>query len=381
MKLNKNFHLLFFQASLAAGGVALMPFNYLQFAIPNGKGLVKFSDIIWTNLSGMQAALYSALIAIMLITIIAHIVLTMVFVKGLVGWLANKKAASELLNDPYKNVTIFPIIGSLAMSANVFWAPIGFFVPQVSSGLQSLMFPSLIYFAVLWSALFALELKVISVWFTKSIETTNFNFVWLLDVFAFGLVSLTGSGIAIASGNAKITGIAVAGTVITSILGLFMLYVKLVHLIITQLKARELPDIPILPAFFIVVPISCLYGLSLFRLTSYFQKYLSTNLSGISSFIISASYVIAVAWLILTVYMLVNYFKSQFLTSKYSAPQWGMVCALVGSQVLGVYVQGLYIHNSYLEALNYFSIILAVITYSLIIVKFIKSLSPVKSVS
>lgn len=38
---------LIFQASLAAGGVALMPFNYLQFAVPHGEGLIKLSDISW----------------------------------------------------------------------------------------------------------------------------------------------------------------------------------------------------------------------------------------------------------------------------------------------------------------------------------------------
>ena len=31
-----------FQIPLAAGGVALMAFNYLQFAVPHGKGLIKY---------------------------------------------------------------------------------------------------------------------------------------------------------------------------------------------------------------------------------------------------------------------------------------------------------------------------------------------------
>lgn len=356
-----------------------MPFNYLQFAIPHGKGLIKYSDIIWSSLNGMQVALYSTLIVIMLVTVVAHIVLTVVFTKGLIGWLVNKKAASELVNDPYKNVTIFPVIGSLAMFANVFWAPVGFFVPQISAGLQSLMVPSLVYFVLLWSALLVLEWKVIKVSFAKSVDTEKFSFVWLLDVFAFGLVSLTGTGIAVTSGNAKIAGLAVAGSFLTVAIGLLMLVFKLVHLIMTHIKARKLPDVPILPAFFVVVPISCLFGLSLFRLASYSQKFLSINISGLSSFIISSSYIIAVAWLIITVYILGTYLKNKFLKCDYSAPQWGMVCALVGSQVLGVYVQGLYIQNDYLSAINYISIILAVITYILVLVKFIKSLSPAKS--
>jgi len=135
-----------------------MPFNFLYFAIPHG--LIKFSDV-WTSLSGMQTTLYSILIAIMFIAIIAHIALTIVFVKCLIEWLTNKKAVFEFMNEPYKNVTIFPIIGSMAMSANVLWASVGFFVPQVSAGLQSLMMPSLICFVVLWSALLHLSGKLL----------------------------------------------------------------------------------------------------------------------------------------------------------------------------------------------------------------------------
>lgn len=129
-----------------------------------------------------------------------------------------------------KNVTIFAIIASLAMSINVFWAPVGFFVPQVSAGLQSLMMPSLVYFGVLWVILLALELKVIKVSFTEAADTNKFNFIWLLDVFAFGLVNLAGSGVAATAGNPLIAGLAAAGTIFTLIIGLFILVAKIVYL-------------------------------------------------------------------------------------------------------------------------------------------------------
>lgn len=379
MKLNKQFNPLFFQASLAAGGVALMPFNFLQFAVPHGKGLIQLSGILWTELSQIQMALYSVLVAVMFIAIIVHAFFTAVFLKSMIEWIIDRKAPAELINDPYKNVTIFPIVGSLAMSANVFWAPVGFFIPQVAEGLQSLMLPSLIYFVILWGALFILEWKVIKVWFMKSVETDKFNFIWLLDVFAFGLVSLTGSGIASTSTNPQIATFAFAGTVLTVVIGLIMLAVKLVFLIASLIKTKKLPDNPILPAFFVVVPIACLYGLSLFRLVSYFQKSLGIDISKISSAVMNSSYAIAIVWIACTLYLLGHYFKNHFLKSNYSAPQWSIVCAIVGSQVLGVYVQGLYIHKFYLAVLNYFSVILAVIAYSLILIKFFKSLAPVKS--
>jgi hypothetical protein len=322
--IRKSFNPLFFQASLASGGIALMAFNFLQFAIPHGRGLIAFFDIPWANLSQVQAPLYAVLIVVMLTAVITHLVLTTVFLMGLFFWLRDKKAA-KLLQDPYSNVTIFPVIGSLSMSANVLWAPIGFFIPWVSAGLQSLMLPSLIFFASLLVALLLLEYQVLRVWIKRPFDTSKLNFVWLLDVFAFGLVVLTGSGIAVTSENQRIAAIAGAATFLALVMGLFLFTVKMIHLTRIHIKLRKLPDTPVLPAFFLVVPISCLFGLSLYRLASHFQTLLSVNTSGISAIAITLSYLGAVVWVIFALVLLGNYFKSQFLRSKYSAPQWGMV--------------------------------------------------------
>jgi tellurite resistance protein TehA-like permease len=283
------------------------------------------------------------------------------------------------MGDPYKNMTIFPIIGSLAMSANVLWAPIGFFVPQISSGLQSLMLPSLAFWGVLWIMMFVLEFNVAKTWLKHKIEIDKFNFVWLLDVFAFGLVSLAGSGVAGTSGNPQISGIAVIGTLVTVAVGILLLSAKLINLIKPMIKGKDLPAVPILPAYFILVPITCLFGISIFRLTSYFQKVYSYDLSSLLSVIVVLAYVFSMTWLVFTVYLLGNYFKNLFKRSEYSAPQWSMVCALVGSQVLGVYAHSLYIKSPILYAINFISIIMAAAIYIFIFMKFMKVLSPVSN--
>jgi hypothetical protein len=320
-----SFNPLFFQASLAAGGISLMPFNFLQFAIPHEKGLIKFSDMAWGSMSGIDVGLYGVLTAIMLVSIVVHLSLTTVFLSGLIKWLKGKGTFSEFISDPYKNVTIFAIVGSLGMTANVLWAPVGFFVPFLSKNLQALMLPSLLYFGLLLISLFYLELKVVKTWRTDTTDLRKFNFVWLLDTFAFGLVSLTGSGIAIMASNDTISSVAVFGTVFTVIAGLFILTVKLTRLINNQIKATKLPDTPILPAFFLVIPITCLYGLSLFRLASYGQTLLSVDFSGLSSIIVNASFAITLIWAMFTIYLIGDYLKNQFLKSSYAAPQWGMV--------------------------------------------------------
>jgi len=325
MTSNIKFNPLIFQASLAAGGVALMPFNYLQFAVPHGKGLIKLSDIAWNGLTGVQSALYFPLVAIMMIFTIIHFLLTFIFLKGLVSWFRNKKEVDSFISDPYKNVGIFAIIASLSMSANVFWAPVGFFVPQVSANLQALMLPSLIFFGILWVALLKLEFRVIKIWLTDSVDISKFNFIWLLDVFAFGLVNLTGTGIAAMSGNAQIAGIAAFGSLFTLSIGFFLLIIKMVYLIYIQIRKGTLPDKPILPAYFLVIPIICLYGLSFYRIAAYLQTYFSIDVTGIWFFIINFSYVMAIAWGVFSVYLLSDYLKNHFAKSNFSPPQWGMV--------------------------------------------------------
>lgn len=368
-----KFNPLLFQASLAAGGVALMPFNYLQFAVPHSKGLIKWADISWNALTGVQSVLYIPLVAIMLIFIIIHFVLTIIFLKGLISWLKNREEYNVFMSDPLKNVGIFAPISSLAMTANVFWGPVGFFVPQVSANLQALMLTSLIFFALLWVALISLELKVLKTWISGSVDIKKFNFTWLLDVFSFALVNLMGTGIAAISTNYKIASIAAFGSLFTLSIGFFLLVSKLIYLLYLQIKSDKLPDKPVLPAYFIIIPVTCLFGISFYRIAMYLQNYFSIDIKGISFFIINFSYVITIAWGVFSLYLLSDYFKKDFAKSDFSPPQWALVCALVGSQVLGVYVHGFYFKEPLLAFINYISIISAVLIYFFIFIKFQRS--------
>ena len=323
--IRSHFSPLFFQASLAAGGIALMAFNFLQFAVPHGEGLIRFSDISWSSLQGSQFFLYGVLVAVILLTVVIHTVLTVAFLGGLFVWLGGRKTVTGLINDPYRNVTVFPVIGSLAMSANVLWAPVGFFVPQVASGLQSLMLPSLVFFGILIVALFSLEYKVLRVVARGPVDTSKFNFGWLADVFAFGLVALNGSGIAVNAQDPVIARVAGAATLVTIAVGLLLLATKMFYLVKNQIKTRRLPDTPVLPAFFTLVPILCLFGISLFRMPPQLQTLFSIDLTRFSSLVLNLTYAVAVAWVVFAVVLLANYFKSYFMRSKYSPPQWGIV--------------------------------------------------------
>ena len=314
-----------FQASLSAGGVSLMAFSYLQFAVPHGKGLIKLSDIPFASLTTGQTALYLPLIGIMLAFTIINLSLIIIFQKSLLQWFFNKEDFNIFISNPLINIGIFVPIAALSMSVNVIWGPLAFFIPKLSSNIQALMLPSLIVFTFLLVMLFRFEFKVLKNWFSKPLEVNRLNFVWLLDVFALGLVNLTGTGIASISTNREIASIAAFASLFGLSIGFFLLVTKLAYLIYLQIISSKLPEKPVLPAYFLVIPITCLYGLSFYRIAMYLQNYFAFDVKVLSFFVIAFSYVFAIGWGIFTLYLLSNYFKREFYKSEFSPTQWGIV--------------------------------------------------------
>jgi len=247
---------------------------------------------------------------------------------------------------------------------------LAFFIPQLSSNIQALMLPSLIFFGFLCLIFLRLEFKILKIWLSQYIDVNKLNFTWLLDVFAVGLINLTGTGIAAISSNSDIASIAAFGSLFTLSLGFFFFITKLAYLIYLQIRSNRLPDTPVLPAYFLVIPITCLFGISFYRIMMYLQAYFSFDVKVPSFLLITFSYAIAVGWGIFTIYLLSDYLKKDFYQSKFSPTQWGMVWALVGSQVLGVYVSGVYYPSFLLSIVNYISVVLASIIYGFIFVKF-----------
>ena len=211
------------------------------------------------------------------------------------------------------------------MTVNVFWAPLGFFVPQVSSNLQALMVPSLTVFAMLLLALLFFQVTFGRTWFSKGVDRKQFNFVWLLDAFAFGLVCLTGSGIVAMANSDAIRMIAAVATLVALVVGAVLLISKVTYLVYTNARAAKLPTPPILPAFFLIVPVACLYGLSAYRIAEYLQPHLASEAHGLESLLITAAYVLAVVWALGAIYLVRDYLRHHFAKSQFAPSQWGFV--------------------------------------------------------
>lgn len=322
----RNFSPFNFQAPLAAGGVTLMAYNWLQFAIPHGDGPLAYADIGWASLTAVQTGLYGVLAGIMFVLTLVNLLLTTVFSYDLVKWLASRRGYQEFMSGPTTRITgIFVPIASLAMTMAVVFATAPFFIPAVSAHIQALMMPGLVAFSALWLTIFVLESRMLKMWLGQPTDTSKLNFVWLLDVFAFGLVGLAGTGLASTADGRAIASTSAFMSVAAVGFGTLLLAGKMALLLYVQLKARSLPEHQVQPAFFLLAPITCLYGISYYKIMVYLQKWFEIDVKVPSYFLVTLLYGVAMTWAIFTVYLLGDYFRNYFRKSDYFPTQWAMV--------------------------------------------------------
>ncbi len=315
-----------FQMPLAAGGIALMAFNYLQFAVPRANGMVTLNDMLAANMTMPQFVLNWFLVAMMLVFSVLNICFIPFFCVQWARWRRNRAVYEKFMADsPTVVVGSFIPFASLSMTACVALAPLAFFIPALSANIQAMMLPGLIFFGWLGISIFRLEFKVLKQLLTRPVDVAKLHFVWLLDVFSFGLVSLMGTGIAAMSKDMTIASIAAFGTFFTVTFGMLLLIAKLAYLLFLQFKSEELPGKNFRPAYFILVPISCLYGFSIHRIAVYMESYFAFDMKIIlfASFMIP--YVIAVGWSVFCVYLLWEYLTKDFIRSDFAAPQWSII--------------------------------------------------------
>ncbi|OGS18268.1 MAG: hypothetical protein A3J83_09220 [Elusimicrobia bacterium RIFOXYA2_FULL_40_6] len=357
-----------FQGALAAAGVSLMPFVYLQFSVPHGKGIVKLSDIIGQGLTSSPLTMF--LLGIMLLFAALHFVLTFAYLKNMASWVLNREEYKTFMNNAQLNIGIFSPIISLSMSLNVILGPVVLFFNISQPAIHSMLPLIFVIWGLLWFALFFLEAKSIKGWFMFPIEAEKLNFGWLLDVFAFGMISLVGAGISAIPAGSKIASLSAVMTLAAISTGIFLFVMKLIILIYHQLKADKMPDKIFLPSYFVVVPILCLWGISMYKYNAYLRTRFSYDLQGLSYFIIMISFSGSVFCIFLFTYLLRDYYKNEFNKKEFYPSLWAPVCALVGFEVLGSYVYGNYYRSQVLLAACCLSTVLAAGLYITNLVKY-----------
>ena len=314
-----------FQGTLAAAGVALMPYVFLKINILKSEEEITLSQLSLLSGNPLEHATALLLTAVMGIFIVIHFSLTAIFLKELSIWLIKTNGFKETIASPLSNQAIFSPLISLPMTMVVFFGPVSFFVPQLTANMQSLILPAFVLFSLLWAILLSLEIKAAKIILTSPLEYEKLNFGWLLDVLALGAVSLLGASIVLVSKIDLVASSAAIMTAITLIVGIVALAIKLTILIYQQIKARVMPGINLLPAYFLVVPPMCLLGFGFYKLLMYASKTYAFNANTFAFLVLVFSYLTAISWFIFSVVLLREYINKKFLSSEFSPAQWGMV--------------------------------------------------------
>jgi tellurite resistance protein TehA-like permease len=377
MKQNK-FTPLMFLSSLGAGGIAIIPFAFLQYTFPHGQGLVKISDLVATNLSAWQSLIFGSLEITMIFFTVVHLLLSIVLFSKLIGFVKGE-GYREFIKDPLKNSAILAPFISIVMTMNVFIGPIRFFSPWMASNLQSLMLPALIFWSFLFVLLMRMEVKLLKTSFVEKFEIENISFSWLLHPFALGMLTVTGTGIAAMAVAPNIAHTAAFMSFVSGSMGLFLLLVKTITVFKKHFSSEGLAESHLMPSFLIVVPNITLYAISAFRIGHYLEKQHGFHLDSYFLLVMTVAFAFETWYLIFGLSLLSDYFKREYFKKKFYVSKWGLICPMVAYAVLGSFVYSVFIPS----AILYYSVLLVlalvVIVYLDLAIRNLKCAGLIKS--
>lgn len=358
----EKFSPLVFLASLGAGGIAVIPFAFLQYTHTHGKGLVRWSDIMHGAIPFSHEAFFYGLEAVMIVFTLLHLGLSVAFFRQLSGWLRSGEHR-KFLRNPLVNAGILAPFISVTMTMNVFIGPVRFFVPAFAENLQAFMLPALVLWLVLWAALMFAEIELLKISFVEGFDTEKISFGWLLHPFALGMMTVVGMGIAAMAADRGVADTAAFFSLVSGSMGMFLLLVKLIVIFKSHFSATELPDRQFLPSFLIVIPNVTLYAISAFRFGHYLEHVHGFHTEWFSFMAIVVSFAFEVWYMLFGLSLLSDYFKRHFFRKEFYVTQWGLVCPLAAFAVLGSFAYSLFLGSAAMYALIVVTAVLSVILF------------------
>lgn len=361
-----------FQSALAAGGLALMPFVLMQFTFPRQGKLISLDD-----LSGRHDLAALFLLAVMLVSTVLHFYLIARMSRELVQWRRSGTDMRDFLADPAINVGIFSPVVALGMTINVILGPVAFFFPGFSAQVPALLSYGVYPFALLFLLLGYISVTVGRTWLFRDGKSVAFNYNWLLDVFAWGMVALAGAGVTMTAIDPQVTAIGSVLTLCAISIGLFIYGIKGMYLILAQMTHGNSPAEPLKPAHFIVVPINCLFAISIYKIAGYTKVSLGIDITSLAFASVVILFALSLFWIVLCVIAFRDWFVHQFPQPDFYPAQWGLVCVLVGLEVLAIYSHVSYYPSMLFLGFSYLSIAIAAIIYGFVFLKFSGVIKPV----
>ena len=360
-----------FQSALASGGLALMPFVLMQFTFPHRGKIISINDI-----AGRYDPATVFLVAVLLISTLLHFYLVAKVSTEFLQWRKSGDDMQTFLADPAMNVGIFSPVVALGMSVNVVLGPVAFFIPDFAEAVPALLSFGIYPFALLFLLLLYMTVAVGKTWLFRAGKPVAFNYNWLLDVFAWGMVALAGSGVTMTATDPQVT---LAGSLLTLCaisIGLFIYVIKGMYLIVAQMTHGNTPAEPLKPAHFIVVPINCLFAISIFKIAGYTGSSLGVDITALAFASVVILFSLSVFWIALCGVAFRDWFRHQLPKPDFYPSQWGLVCVLVGLEVMAIYSHVSYYPSILFLGFSYLSIAVASVVYAFVFLKFSGFIKP-----
>lgn len=365
-----------FQSALAAGGLALMPFVLMQFVFPRQGKLISIDDL--PQGFNLPSAF---LVTIMLISTLLHFYLIVKVSQEFLKWWNSSGEARQFLADPAVNVGIFSPFVALGMTVNVVLGPVAFFFPEFSEAVPTLLSFGIYPYALLFLLLLLMTILVGKSWLFRDGTQVSFNYNWLLDVFAWGMIALAGSGVTMTSTDPQVTFVGSILTLCAISIGLFLYSIKGAYLLITQIAHGNTPSDPLKPAHLVVVPINCLFAISIYKIASYTKTAIGVDITALAFAAVVTLFTLSLFWIALCGVAFRGWFLYKFSKPDFYPAQWGLVCVLVGLEVLAIYSHVSYYPSILFLGFSYLSIALATGIYFFVFLKFIGFIRPAPSES
>ena len=359
----EKFSPLIFLASLGAGGIAVIPFAFLQYTFPHGKGLIQANALDYSTMTIPSAILFHSLEMVMVVFIAIHLFLTVIFLKKLFNFI-NSKDYQSFIMDPLKNSAILAPFISVIMTMNAFIGPVRYFLPTVSSNLQSMMLPALLLWIFLWIWLMKLEIKLLQISFEKGFDMSRITFGWLLHPFALGMLTVTGTGIAAIAKVSSIAHMAAFLSLVSGTMGIFLLVVKTISVFQKHFQSKGgLGEKQFLPSFLIVIPNVTLYAISAFRIGHYLEKQYHMHLNAYFLLVTTVAFAFETWYMLFGLALLRDYFRDHYFKKEYYVTQWSLICPFVAYATLGSFVYSVFAQSQILYWLLVIVTLVAVLFY------------------
>ncbi len=342
----ERFNMLWFVMALGLGGTSVAGFAVLNFAFPRPegmKGLVSAEQLgpFAQSLGGAHAALYEYLrVHIAAFGVLHLVALAFVFSLFFAWRQKHSKLYAELREDTTRNaVTIAPAL-ALGMTFNVLLSGGVFYSPWIRDNMQQLMGAALGFWGLLFAYTMLLALQIQKTYLERGFDVLKMHFGWLLIPFALAMSGVSGSGIAALAEDETIAKGAFLISLVPFTMAAFLALVKLVSIFRSQYRLGRPERIEFLPSFFVIIPLTTLLAITLYRYGHFFDHHFEGHLpAAYYSLVTAGAWAFQLWYLALGLLLLGAYFKNNLFSMKYfDESQWSLICPMVALAVLGAFV-------------------------------------------